>query len=97
MARTVAYERKTKDAPKIDRVLDPDWAQLILEICGTGIPKKQIHERCEISREILYSILRGASVPYWRQGQMILALHARVVPAKPATKSLFALSLEQIQ
>lgn len=94
MVRAVPYERKTKDAPKMERVLDPDWAQLILDICGTGIPKKQIGERCEISREIIYSILRGVSVPYWRQGQMLLALHAKVVPAKP--KSIFALSLEQI-
>ena len=95
MARTVPYVRKTKDAPKIDRVLDPDWSQIILEICATGIPKKQIAQRCEINREMLYSVLRGATTPYWRQGQMILALHTRVVPPKP--RSMFSLTLEQGQ
>lgn len=79
MAR-VAYERKTIDAPPMASVDEPDWAKLIEEICAQRVPKKQIAERCDMHRQVLYSIIKGASVPYWRQGQLLIDLHKKIVP-----------------
>lgn len=78
-----AYERKTVDAPALPSVVEPDWAELITDICQQGVPKKQIAERCDIERQVLYYWLEGKSSPRWRQGQLLLALHKAIVPQKP--------------
>jgi len=78
-----AYDRKTVDAPALPLVVEPDWAELITDICQQGVPKKQIAERCDIERQLLYYWLEGKSSPRWRQGQLLLALHKAIVPQKP--------------
>lgn len=95
MAR-VGYERKTIDAPPMASVDEPDWAQLIEDICAQRVPKKQIAERCDMHRQVLYSIINGASVPYWRQGQLLIDLHKKVVPAAPKKVSLLGATLCQM-
>ena len=78
-----AYDRKTVDAPALPPVVEPDWAELITDIYQQGVPKKQIAERCEMDRQSLYNLLKGATSPRWRQGQLLIALHKSIVPQKP--------------
>lgn len=78
----IKYVRKTIDAPIIMGLDEPDWPALINDICGQAIPKKQIAEACDMTRQVLYSIIDGTSKPHWLQGQLLLNLHNSVVPAK---------------
>jgi hypothetical protein len=89
-----AYDRKTVDAPALPPVVEPDWVELITDICQQGVPKKQIAERCDIERQLLYYWLEGKSSPRWRQGQLLIELHKAIVPPKP--KSLFGATLCQM-
>jgi len=76
----IVWVRKTVDAPPLDAVNEPDWTTLLDEIFQQGVPKKQVAERCEMTRQVLYSIWHGVSVPHWRQGQLLIALHKKVAP-----------------
>ena len=82
----VVYERKTADAPVMGVVNEPNWGELITQLCQKSVPKKQIAERCDMTRQVLYWILAGKSVPQWRQGQLLIDLHKRVVIDKPEPK-----------
>lgn len=97
MGRVVAYQRKTADAPVMGAVDEPDWSELISDLCRNSIPKKQIAERCDMTRQVLYSIIAGRSVPYWRQGQLLIDLHKRVVGEvkKPAPTLALLLGLNK--
>ncbi len=98
----VTYERKTADAPVMAHITEPNWPALIGRLCQKSIPKKQIAERCDMTRQVLYSIIAGKSVPYWRQGQLLIDLHQRVVIdgcelKQPKAAPVLTLLLGQLQ
>lgn len=92
----VGYARKTVDAPTIPQVVEPDWSQLIDDLCRKGIPKKQIAERCSIERQVLYGMIAGTSIPKWRQGQLLIELHKAAGPHTPRSPSLLGATLCQM-
>ena len=98
----VSYARKTADAPVMAHITEPNWPALIGRLCQKSIPKKQIAERCDMSRQVLYYIIAGRSVPQWRQGQLLIDLHQRVVVdgcelKQPKAAPVLTLLLGQLQ
>lgn len=73
------YSRKTKDAPVLTRLDEPNWSKLIDDLVKLHVPKKQIAERCEMYRQTLYGIWENGVKPNWRQGQLLINLHRRLV------------------
>lgn len=73
MSRTSKYYvRKYKPIPELPVVPAPDWFQLINYFIRQGYPKLRIAKVTGMTREKVYSILRGQYVPNWHEGQLLL-------------------------
>lgn len=72
MGRPGQYVRKFKLAPTLATVTMPDWAGIVLYLIGRGYPKPRIGLVVGMSREKIYSVLRGCYVPNWQEGQLLL-------------------------
>ncbi len=68
------YERKTLSVPRLEKVEEPDWGELIQDLIRKGFSKTGIARECEITRERLYGMLESGGKPNWKQGQFLLAM-----------------------
>lgn len=66
-------KRKVMAKPEIGPV--PDWRKLIDKIISTGVPKTQIAEHLDMSREGLYNgIYSGKSQPSYPAGLALIEM-----------------------
>ena len=83
--RTAPYVRKLKSAPRIDPVEIPDFPAIAWEMVKAGYPKMQIALQADITREKLYSLLKGRYEPTYREGSMLLKLNQVIKEKQCAT------------
>lgn len=68
------YVRKTLPVPIMSAPTTPDWADIVMHLIRHRCTKLRIATACGMTREKIYSILRGCYEPTFSEGHRLLAL-----------------------
>lgn len=68
------YIRKRPDLPPPPMLPCPDWKGIVLALRGKGVSLNGLAVYIGRSREHVYSLLDGTSLPEWYSGQLLIHL-----------------------
>lgn len=83
-----AYVKKRPDRPKLDKIEEPSWRDMVWELFAHGHSRMRIANVLGCSKEKIYGIMESGSRPGWKEGQMLLDWHAKHMKAKESQLEL---------